>query len=179
MTTQVGRDSPENWTPDEIHALMEMRGRGLSWRDLAGQIPGRAEKPCRRRYARLLADEAIRSKLAESYNCHREKVWSEIAAQMPGSVAWVEAEQNHWRIGKAEVPKRARDEFIADLQQQQQQGSKSKRPQRYWSGREEALLSRIEGLQWSGTIFRDVCLEAGRTPDDAMDGGQSARTSYA
>ncbi|KAG6127681.1 hypothetical protein E4U28_008518 [Claviceps purpurea] len=86
---------------------------------------------------------------------HREEVWSDVAAQMPGSVAWVEAEEHHWRMGKAGVRKRAGDDFIGELQQQQQ-GTKSKRPQRYWSGREEALLfaNRRASMEWNNISRR-------------------------
>ncbi|KAG6109989.1 hypothetical protein E4U13_005568, partial [Claviceps humidiphila] len=59
--------SLDNWTEQEIGALMELKGRGLSWRNVAAGIPGRSLKICQGRYARLLADEELRCNLAASY----------------------------------------------------------------------------------------------------------------
>ncbi|KAG6286412.1 hypothetical protein E4U09_006744 [Claviceps aff. purpurea] len=93
---------------------------------------------------------------------HKAEMWAKVAEEM--SVPWTEAEANHWRLGKAEIARRSRDESFStacvdlsqlhvddaqvqsqrqqqDHQQQDQQQQDQQQLQRIeWSGKEETLL---------------------------------------
>ncbi|KAG5939415.1 hypothetical protein E4U59_003126 [Claviceps monticola] len=83
---------------------------------------------------------------------HKAEMWAKVAEEM--SVPWTEAEANHWRLGKAEIARRSRDESFstacvdlpelhvddAEVQSQRQQQDQQQLQKIEWSGKEEALL---------------------------------------
>ncbi|KAG6155177.1 hypothetical protein E4U11_006138 [Claviceps purpurea] len=100
------------WTEQDEARLLQLKwsdGR-LTWKVIAKDFPGRTQMSCESRYAEKIADmwdEKRRDQLATLYDSHKEKMWQIIAQEM--NVPSKDAEENHWRLGKREMDKRAGD----------------------------------------------------------------------
>jgi len=60
------------WTPEEDNRIIQLRGRGTKWDDIANHLPGRSSISCRLRYQnylekRAIWDEEKKNKLARGY----------------------------------------------------------------------------------------------------------------
>ncbi|KAG6054171.1 hypothetical protein E4U32_007076 [Claviceps aff. humidiphila group G2b] len=100
------------WTAEDDALLLQLRwsDENLTWNEIADRFPSRTQRSCRVRYARILADmwdEKGKKQLARLYESHKEKMWQKIAEEM--KLPWIEAERNHWRLGKEEINDRAGD----------------------------------------------------------------------
>ncbi|KAG6056465.1 hypothetical protein E4U32_005712 [Claviceps aff. humidiphila group G2b] len=98
------------WTSKDDDLLLQLKwsDENLTWKEIADRFPRRTQDSCSTRYARILADmwdEKGKKRLATLYDSHKEKMWQKIAEEM--NVPWIEAEQNHWRLGKEEMDNRA------------------------------------------------------------------------
>ncbi|RYN48233.1 hypothetical protein AA0117_g13445, partial [Alternaria alternata] len=47
------------WTPEEDNLVIELRGQGMKWDDIAKRLPGRSSISCRLRYQNYLEKRAI------------------------------------------------------------------------------------------------------------------------
>ncbi|KAG6234593.1 hypothetical protein E4U25_005894 [Claviceps purpurea] len=164
------------WTEQDEARLLQLKwsdGR-LTWKVIAKDFPGRTQMSCESRYAEKIADmwdEKRRDQLATLYDSQKEKMWQIIAQEM--NVPSKDAEENHWRLGKGEMDKRAGDtsfretwekdfvapdhdlnlappsvyDAVASAHQQQPQRRTRSRP---LSGEEEASLfdHRAAGKNW-------------------------------
>ncbi|KAG5940672.1 hypothetical protein E4U59_002296 [Claviceps monticola] len=165
------------WTVEDDALLLQLRlsDEKLTWKKIANRFPGRTGASCARRYAKIFIhpwDEQRKNRLATLYDSHKEKMWQVIAEGM--KVPWRDAEQNHWRLGKREMGKRAGDtdfretwqkDFVAldhDLNlapppvgnavvSAHQQQPQWRIQRRTWSGEEETSLFkyRAAGKDWN------------------------------
>lgn len=60
------------WSPEEDKLIVELRGKGMKWEDIAEQVPGRSTLACRLRYQNYLErraewDDEKKNKLARLY----------------------------------------------------------------------------------------------------------------
>lgn len=74
--TSLAEESPAKkplkWTPEEDNCIIELRGQGMKWDDIAERLPGRSPTSCRLRYQNYLEkravwDEEKKSTLARIY----------------------------------------------------------------------------------------------------------------
>ncbi|KAG5958213.1 hypothetical protein E4U56_005728 [Claviceps arundinis] len=145
------------WTAEDDELLLQLKwsDENLTWKEIADRFPRRTQGSCKKRYARILADmwdEQGKDRLANLYDSQKEKMWQEIAQEM--NVPSKDAEQNHWRIGKREMEKRAGDKSLRILLRltttSHQQQPQTRTRGRSWSGEEEASLfdHRAAGKDW-------------------------------
>ncbi|OWY45891.1 MYB DNA-binding-like protein [Alternaria alternata] len=99
------------WTPEEDNLIIQLRGRGIKWDDIAKHLPGRSSISCRLRYQNYLEKRAIwddekKNKLARCYERFKEQIWQPVATQM--GIPWRSAEWMHWQLGEQEMSARAK-----------------------------------------------------------------------
>lgn len=63
---------PLKWTPEEDNLIIDLRGQGVKWDDIAKRLPDRSSTSCRLRYQNYLEkravwDEEKKNKLARIY----------------------------------------------------------------------------------------------------------------
>ena len=130
--TPLADESPakkqSKWTPEEDNLVIELRGQGMKWDDIAKRLPGRSSISCRLRYQnylekRAIWDEEKKNKLAKLYaryilNAYlptlrmptnvprfKNQMWQRVATEM--GVPWRSAESIHWQLGEQEMSARA------------------------------------------------------------------------
>ncbi|RYO48190.1 hypothetical protein AA0116_g12592 [Alternaria tenuissima] len=98
------------WTPEEDNLVIELRGQGTKWDDIAKRLPGRSSISCRLRYQnylekRAIWDEEKKNKLARLYVRFKDQMWQKVATEM--GIPWRSAESMHWQLGEQEMSARA------------------------------------------------------------------------
>ena len=116
------------WTPEEDNLVIELRGQGMKWDNIAKRLPGRSSISCRLRYQnylekRAIWDEEKKNKLAKLYaryilNAYlptlrmptkvprfKNQMWQRVATEM--GIPWRSAESMHWQLGEQEMSARA------------------------------------------------------------------------
>ncbi|KAB2099988.1 hypothetical protein AG0111_0g11632 [Alternaria gaisen] len=99
------------WTPEEDNRIIQLRGRGIKWDDIANHLPGRSSISCRLRYQnylekRAIWDEEKKNRFAKCYERFKEQIWQPVATQM--GIPWRSAEWMHWQLGEQEMGARAK-----------------------------------------------------------------------
>lgn len=83
LTPDNPAGKPKKWTPDEDKLLIELRGKGMTWAEIAKRFSGRSPISCRLHYQNYLEkqvhwDEEQKNKLARLYTWY---VHCEISTQ--------------------------------------------------------------------------------------------------
>ncbi|RAR04738.1 MYB DNA-binding domain containing protein [Stemphylium lycopersici] len=73
------------WTPEEDNLVIELRGQGMKWDDIAKRLPGRSSISCRLRF--------------------KDQMWQKVATEM--GIPWRSAESMHWQLGEQGMSARA------------------------------------------------------------------------
>ncbi|RYN65005.1 hypothetical protein AA0119_g11531 [Alternaria tenuissima] len=99
------------WTPEEDNLIIQLRGQGIKWDDIAKDLPGRSSISCRLRYQnylekRAIWDEEKKNRFAKCYERLKEQMWKQVATQM--NIPWRSAEWMHWQLGEQEMGARAK-----------------------------------------------------------------------
>ncbi|OWY50692.1 MYB DNA-binding-like protein [Alternaria alternata] len=99
------------WTPEEDNLIIQLRGQGTKWDDIANHLPGRSSISCRLRYQNYLEkrapwDEEKKNKFAKCYERFKERIWQQVATEM--GIPWRSAEWMHWQMGEQEIIARAK-----------------------------------------------------------------------
>ncbi|KAG5920569.1 hypothetical protein E4U61_007716 [Claviceps capensis] len=156
------------WTSNEDARLIHIRSSRGSWKKTARSFPGRNSYSCKQRYQKIFNnvwDQEKRIQLARLYDSRKEEMWTKVAEAMTPTVHWTDAELNHWRIGQADMRRRAGNQFLTEARidlpqleakndeaqvQRQQQHPQQHTKCRTWSGDEEAILfaKYRKGMTW-------------------------------
>ncbi|KAF1965720.1 hypothetical protein BU23DRAFT_435760, partial [Bimuria novae-zelandiae CBS 107.79] len=91
------------WSTEEDDLIIELRGQGKKWSDIATQLPGRSSTSCRLRYQNYLEKNVIwgeedKNRLAMVYARFKAQMWQEVAKEM--GIPWRLAERMHWELGE-------------------------------------------------------------------------------
>ncbi|KAF2811669.1 uncharacterized protein BDZ99DRAFT_440567, partial [Mytilinidion resinicola] len=112
--TPLPEESPakrqSKWGQEEDNLIIELRGTGMKWEDIAKHFPGRSAIACRLRYQNYLEkravwDEEKKNKLARLYARFKDQMWQKVASEM--QIPWRSAESMHWQLGEQEMSARA------------------------------------------------------------------------
>ncbi|KAL9108592.1 MAG: hypothetical protein Q9227_006678 [Pyrenula ochraceoflavens] len=79
------------WSPEEDALIMQLRNDGMKWQDISRHIHQ--------------WDEEKSNKMGRLYERFKREMWSKIAEEL--SVSWRTAEAMHWKLGEAEMARRA------------------------------------------------------------------------
>jgi len=77
----------DKWQPDEDARLMELLGeKGMDWKDISKELPGRSGKSCSQRYYQVLSKRLLSDpkteKIVRLYTRERARMWEPIAKEM-------------------------------------------------------------------------------------------------
>ncbi|KAF2205402.1 hypothetical protein GQ43DRAFT_15324 [Delitschia confertaspora ATCC 74209] len=107
----AGKENKQKkWGPEDDNIMVELRGQGMKWDDVAKRFPGRSSIACRLRYQNYLEkrahwDEEKKNKLARLYARFKEQMWTKISNEM--QIPWRAAESMHWQLGEQDMSARA------------------------------------------------------------------------
>ncbi|KAF2732066.1 hypothetical protein EJ04DRAFT_396844, partial [Polyplosphaeria fusca] len=78
----------DKWRPEEDARLMELVGeKGLNWKDISKELPGRSEKSCSQRYYQFLSKKLLNDQKTEKIvrlyiRQGLTRMWEPIAKEM-------------------------------------------------------------------------------------------------
>ncbi|KAJ3499503.1 hypothetical protein NLG97_g292 [Lecanicillium saksenae] len=107
---RLTKKKPTKWSPEEDDTMIELRGKGMKWDDVAKSLPGRSSASCRLRHQNYLErrcelDNDRKDKLAILYHRFKAEMWAKVAEEL--QVPWRAVEAMHWKLGEFEMADRA------------------------------------------------------------------------
>ncbi|EEH33169.1 hypothetical protein PAAG_04222 [Paracoccidioides lutzii Pb01] len=107
--SQVPAKKKSKWSPQEDAKIIELRGRGVKWKDISKELPRRSAMSCRLHYQNYLErrtewDEDRKDKLAWLYERFKAEMWANNTEEL--SVPWRAAEAMHWQLGEQDIARR-------------------------------------------------------------------------
>ncbi|KAI4153998.1 MAG: hypothetical protein L6R39_001475 [Caloplaca ligustica] len=99
---QAGKKTRQ-WSKADSDELLELRGKGWKWDDIAATFPGRSNTACRLRYQNYLErkypwTDKEKEDLARLYERYKSQMWNTIASEL--NIPWKAVEDMHWELGR-------------------------------------------------------------------------------
>ncbi|KAG6283752.1 hypothetical protein E4U09_000163 [Claviceps aff. purpurea] len=101
---QCQQQRPRNpWSGDEEAILLAKHRKGIKWKDISSDLPGRTPKACSCQHRYLLTrcggwSPELQNRFCKEYDRLKQEMWMHIGEKM--SVPWQNAEEMHWGLIK-------------------------------------------------------------------------------
>ncbi|KAG6024198.1 hypothetical protein E4U40_003437 [Claviceps sp. LM458 group G5] len=107
---QQNKEMGPEWSGDEETVLFAYKDAKKSWETISDHLPGRTANGCRKYHERQSKtgpawSQERKNELCKLYESLKRSIWSKIGERL--TVRWEVAEDMHWRLGAAEMAKRA------------------------------------------------------------------------